>query len=250
MRDRRHRCEDGAMKRSTLAGVRLLLAATVASVALPAPAQTPPAPAKVGLANPASQHCAQQGGALTVEKNGAGGEFGVCTFGDNLQCEEWAMLRGQCRTGGIKVTGYVTAAARYCALTGGSYAVTSGSNAADEQGTCTLPGGQRCAAAAYFDQTCGPGPAARAVPPPAPTIRAVFTCNDGKSIDASFVNGAPSHVVLRLSDGRRRDLPQAMSASGARYANADESFVFWNKGNTAFVEEGGRTTYSGCVTRP
>ena len=29
-----------------------------------------------------------------------------------------------------------------------------------------------------------------------------------------------------------------MSGSGARYANKDESFVFWNKGNTAFITEG------------
>jgi membrane-bound inhibitor of C-type lysozyme len=44
-------------------------------------------------------------------------------------------------------------------------------------------------------------------------------------------------------------LPQAPSASGARYANGDESIVFWNKGNTAFIEEGGRTTYQGCVAK-
>jgi len=30
----------------------------------------------------------------------------------------------------------------------------------------------------------------------------------------------------------------AMSASGARYANKDETFVFWNEGDTAFVTEG------------
>jgi membrane-bound inhibitor of C-type lysozyme len=46
-------------------------------------------------------------------------------------------------------------------------------------------------------------------------------------------------------------LPQAMSGSGARYANKDESFVFWNKGNTAFITEGaaGEETYSDCVTK-
>ena len=46
-------------------------------------------------------------------------------------------------------------------------------------------------------------------------------------------------------------VPQAMSASGARYANKDETFVFWNKGDTAFVTEGkdGKETYSGCATK-
>ncbi|HET7095944.1 MAG TPA: MliC family protein [Casimicrobiaceae bacterium] len=81
------------------------------------------------------------------------------------------------------------------------------------------------------------------------SIRARFACNDGKSIDATFVKGPKSRVELVLSDGRKLTLPQARSGSGARYANANESFVFWNKGDTAFIEENGKTTYDGCVTR-
>ena len=81
------------------------------------------------------------------------------------------------------------------------------------------------------------------------SIRARFVCAGGRSIDATFVNGAMSHVQLTLSDGRRLTVPQAASASGARYANADETFVFWNKGTTAFVEEAGKTTYDGCTTK-
>lgn len=46
------------------------------------------------MANPASQNCVNQGGTLTIEERGDGGQFGVCTFEDNLQCEEWALLRG------------------------------------------------------------------------------------------------------------------------------------------------------------
>ena len=35
----------------------------------------------------------------------------------------------------------------------------------------------------------------------------------------------------------------------SRYANADETFVFWNKGDTAFVTEGKdeTQTYADCV---
>ena len=88
-----------------------------------------------------------------------------------------------------------------------------------------------------------------AVAAPAKTIKAKFACAGGRTIDATFVNGPSSRVRLVLSDGRKLDLPQAMSASGARYANADESFVFWNKGNTAFIEEKGKTTYDGCKTK-
>jgi membrane-bound inhibitor of C-type lysozyme len=81
------------------------------------------------------------------------------------------------------------------------------------------------------------------------TIRASFTCADGKAIDATFDNGPQPRVSLSLSDGRHLVLPQARSASGARYANAEESFVFWNKGETAFIEEHGRTTYGDCVVK-
>jgi putative hemolysin len=219
-----------------------LLALLVAFATVPVAAQQPQ------LANPASQNCIAKGGQLTMEKNGAGGAFGVCAFPDNLQCEEWAMMRGDCRTGGIKVTGYVTPAARYCAITGGTYKVTSASNTPNEQGTCGFRGGKTCNAKAYFDARCS-REATRTAAAPAKTINAKFACDGGKMIDATFVNTGKGSVELALSDGRSLTLPQAMSASGARYANKDESFVFWNKGNTAFIDEGGKTTYQGCATR-
>jgi membrane-bound inhibitor of C-type lysozyme len=82
----------------------------------------------------------------------------------------------------------------------------------------------------------------------APVAVAKFACKQGKSIEATFY---ADRVALKLSDGRSMTLPQAMAASGARYANKDESFVFWNKGDTAFVIEGkgGKETFSGCVTK-
>jgi putative hemolysin len=52
------------------------------------------------------------------------------------------------------VTGYITPAARYCAITGGRYSVTAASGTADEKGTCTLPGGRTCDAAAWYGATC------------------------------------------------------------------------------------------------
>ena len=48
----------------------------------------------------------------------------------------------------------VTPAARYCAITGGSYAVTSASNTPNEQGSCTFKGGKACDAGAYFAGRC------------------------------------------------------------------------------------------------
>jgi membrane-bound inhibitor of C-type lysozyme len=78
-------------------------------------------------------------------------------------------------------------------------------------------------------------------------ITANFICSDSKSVQATFYNQAPSHVSLVLSDGRSLELLQAMSASGARYANTDESFVFWNKGDSAFIEESGTMTFVDCI---
>jgi putative hemolysin len=55
------------------------------------------------LTNPASENCAAHGGRLLIETAPAG-QYGVCLFEDNRQCEEWALLRGACPVGGIKVT--------------------------------------------------------------------------------------------------------------------------------------------------
>lgn len=82
------------------------------------------------------------------------------------------------------------------------------------------------------------------------TISASFRCADGRQIQAVFINGSQPSVSLSLGDGRHLDLPQAMSASGARYANADESVVFWNKGRTAFLEEHGQRSYADCQQTP
>ncbi|MFA5022845.1 MAG: MliC family protein [Candidatus Paceibacterota bacterium] len=84
---------------------------------------------------------------------------------------------------------------------------------------------------------------------PTKIIKATFGCADNKTIEAKFINGQLRAVELKLSDGRTINLPQAISASGARYANVDESFVFWNKGDTAFITEGGATTFADCVTK-
>ena len=141
------------MKRKRLMGPMIVSALSLVVEATDARAQGQSAP--TGLANPASQNCAARGGTLRIERRPDGGEYGVCVFADNYQCEEWAMLRGHCPVGGLRVTGYVTAAARYCAITGGRYAVTGRSGAVNEQGVCSLPGGNACDANAYYSGTCG-----------------------------------------------------------------------------------------------
>jgi membrane-bound inhibitor of C-type lysozyme len=48
--------------------------------------------------------------------------------------------------------------------------------------------------------------------------------------------------------GLAQTLPQLISGSGVRYGNEDESFVFWNKGDTAVITEGPQKqeTFSNC----
>jgi putative hemolysin len=107
-----------------------------------------------GMANPASQYCVAQSGTHTIQTRGDGGQYGVCTFEDNRQCEEWALMRGECPAGGLTVTGYVTPAAQYCLITGGTYAITGESNTDNEQGTCTFSNGVVCDVLDYYNGKC------------------------------------------------------------------------------------------------
>lgn len=117
---------------------------------------------EAGLPNPASENCVKQGGTVTIQKRGDGGEYGVCFFEDNRQCEEWALQRGDCPVGGVKITGYATQATQYCAITGGTYQITGNSGTEQEQGTCTFKNGRMCNAGDYFAGTCDPNTAAEA----------------------------------------------------------------------------------------
>lgn len=88
---------------------------------------------------------------------------------------------------------------------------------------------------------------------------ASFVCDSNRTIEAEFYDGESQvatssnqppipggSVKLTFAGGTTIDLPQTISADGARYANADESFVFWNKGDGAFIEENGEFTFSNC----
>jgi membrane-bound inhibitor of C-type lysozyme len=93
-----------------------------------------------------------------------------------------------------------------------------------------------------------------------PPVTVSYVCDAGKTINAQYNNGpsAPAvtpgnppvptgSVVLTLGDGRTETLPQTISADGARYANTDESTVFWSKGNGLMFTENGQQTYTGCI---
>ncbi|HNW96411.1 MAG TPA: MliC family protein [Candidatus Paceibacterota bacterium] len=100
-----------------------------------------------------------------------------------------------------------------------------------------------------------------ASPSPTPSpIQVVYSCNDNKIINAIFYTGEiikvqpgempipTGSVKISLSDGRVLTLPQTISADGSRYANDNESFIFWSKGDGALVfENDEEKNYTGCI---
>jgi len=66
------------------------------------PEQTETLPEEsVGLANPASVYCQEQGGELSI-KTFESGQKGFCLFSDSSQCEEWDLFRADCSKGQLK----------------------------------------------------------------------------------------------------------------------------------------------------
>lgn len=149
------------MQNLTYSFLSLLLASILVSTASETAAQDAPQPSReqpatARIANPASQNCIRHGGRLLIRKRPDGGEYGICLFANDRQCEEWAMFRGDCPVGGVSIADYGTPAAQFCVITGGSYAITGHQGLETEQGTCTFMNGKKCDARSYFDGACAP----------------------------------------------------------------------------------------------
>lgn len=76
----------------------------------------------------------------------------------------------------------------------------------------------------------------------------VYQCDGGKTIGATYYDGGPApevapgeppvptgSVAISIDGAATTTLHQTISASGVRYANQDESLVFWNKGDEALI---------------
>ena len=74
-------------------------------------------------------------------------------------------------------------------------------------------------------------------------INAVYRCDSGRQVSASYDNTKPDAPRARLSmDGKAFDLHQVRSGSGARYATEqglrpDHGLQWWIKGNEATLSE-------------
>ena len=114
----------------------------------------------------------------------------------------------------------------------------------------------------YINSKENKNPSSSSSPSLSPIAQATYICNGGKTIKATFYKGEPKavrpgempipsgSVKIVLSDGRNFELPQTISADGGRYANSDESIVFWSKGDGALLLENGvEKDYIGCFTQ-
>ena len=51
----------------------------------------------IGMPNPASVYCEEQGGEVDIRTDDEGGQYGMCIFEDGSECDEWAFFRGECK---------------------------------------------------------------------------------------------------------------------------------------------------------
>ena len=102
----------------------------------------------VTIANPASIYCLDNWGRLEMRENNKG-QYGVCLFEDNRQCEERALMHGDCAIGGIKITGYENESEIYCAISWGELSWVG-----TPTPMCKRVDGTRCNAQANMDGDC------------------------------------------------------------------------------------------------
>jgi putative hemolysin len=53
-------------------------------------------PPVIGMANPATKHCIEQGGKLRIVTAPDGSESGLCTLKNGVTCDEWEYFKGEC----------------------------------------------------------------------------------------------------------------------------------------------------------
>jgi putative hemolysin len=108
----------------------------------------------IGMPNPASVYCEEQGGRVEMRTD-ENGTLGVCIFEDGSECEEWAYYRGECSPGGEPDeesgqpdVGLANPASVYCQEQGGRLELSTGA--------CVFEDGSECEEWAYWRGECGP----------------------------------------------------------------------------------------------
>jgi membrane-bound inhibitor of C-type lysozyme len=72
-----------------------------------------------------------------------------------------------------------------------------------------------------------------------------YECSD--TFSGSVVYGVVPDAILLSYQGKTETLFQEVSASGTKYSNPDNTFIFREKDGEAFMEIDGNLAHSGCV---
>jgi hypothetical protein len=134
---------------------RRILLLVAAGVLLASCTGDTPGETTMGMPNPASVYCEEQGG--TVEMREAeGGTQGFCVFPDGGECDEWEFYRGECAPGGGDDgrAGLPNPAAVYCIEQGGT--LEDREVGGGTQGFCVFDDGSECDEWAYYRGECAP----------------------------------------------------------------------------------------------
>lgn len=73
-----------------------------------------------------------------------------------------------------------------------------------------------------------------------------YQCDGGRSFEAEYTT-QPNQARLTMGTAQPTTLAQVPSADGARYS--DGTTTLFTKGNDAFIEENGKTTYNNCIAQ-
>jgi putative hemolysin len=117
----------------------------------------------ITIANPASAYCEEQGFKLEIRTAQDGSQYGVCTFEDNTECEEWAYYRNECKPGDMDVAppptatpaGIANPASAYCVEQGGTSEIRTAEDGT-QYGVCSFPDRSECEEWAFFRGECAP----------------------------------------------------------------------------------------------
>jgi uncharacterized protein len=133
----------------------LLLSACVSRIG---PTEEP----SMGMPNPASVYCEEQGYQVEIRTAEDGSQSGVCVFPEG-ECDEWAFFRGECSP----PAGMPNPASVYCEEQGYQVEIRTAEDGS-QSGVCVFPEGE-CDEWAFFRGECSP-PAGQPddVIPPAP----------------------------------------------------------------------------------
>jgi putative hemolysin len=119
-------------------------------------APTPAQPsAEAGMPNPASVYCEEQGGRLEIRTGDDGGQYGVCVFADDSECEEWDFFYGKCAPKETEIIGMPNPASVYCQDQGGNSEIRTEDDGG-QYGVCVFPDGSECDEWAFFRGECAP----------------------------------------------------------------------------------------------